>query len=423
MDITSYLLGKQAGGGSTPTGEIPITENGVTNVSGYATANVNVQPDLESKSITITENTTTTITPTQGKDGMSSVEVTTNVPTGSGSVEEKDVDFIDYDGTLLYSYTKDEFLALTAMPENPSHEGLTAQGWNWTLSDAKTYVTDYGMLVIGQLYVTTSGLTEIDIELNQATGKSVDLKMSGTKNWGDGTSDTNQSHTYTNYGTYTITCDGKIGTNVRIFGQTNQLLNSYVKNIRLMSDENIIQTQAFEYCRSLKTVILKNKHKYLGDTLFNECRLLKAIVLPTAVEQIGSSEFYNCTNLEIISIAKTIPSVGSSTFNGCSKLRKIALPEVTSVPGSYLINCYALERVVLPKTITSFGSGILNRAYSMKEYDFSKYTSVPSLGDNNVFGGINQLCRIIIPDALYSTWISAQYWSNLSSQIVKASEA
>ena len=93
MDITSYLLGKQAGGGSAnlQAKTVEITENGTQNISadaGYdGLSNVgittNVQPDLESKSITINSNTTTTITPTSGKDGLSSVEVTTNVQPSS----------------------------------------------------------------------------------------------------------------------------------------------------------------------------------------------------------------------------------------------------------------------------------------------------------------------------------------------------
>lgn len=119
MDVVSYLLGKKAGESPAPTptyqqkeieittngetnvtadsgydalskvkvttnvpqpsGTINITENGTVNVNDYASANVNVQPNLETKSVTITENTTTTITPTSGKDGLSSVEVITNV--------------------------------------------------------------------------------------------------------------------------------------------------------------------------------------------------------------------------------------------------------------------------------------------------------------------------------------------------------
>ena len=93
MDITSYLLGKQAGGGGgsatlQTNKAVTITTNGETEVNpdeGYdglkkATVTTNVQPNLESKQITISSNTTTTISPTQGKDGLSSVEVITQVP-------------------------------------------------------------------------------------------------------------------------------------------------------------------------------------------------------------------------------------------------------------------------------------------------------------------------------------------------------
>lgn len=81
MDLKSFVLGTKVagGGGITPTGTINITQNGTTDVSTYAEANVNVQPDLESKSITITENKTTLVQPTEGKDGLSSVSITTNV--------------------------------------------------------------------------------------------------------------------------------------------------------------------------------------------------------------------------------------------------------------------------------------------------------------------------------------------------------
>ena len=62
MDVTSYLLGKQAGGGGG-------------------------QPVLQSKEIEITENGTTNVTADSGYDGLSEVEVTTNVSSGGG-VEE-----------------------------------------------------------------------------------------------------------------------------------------------------------------------------------------------------------------------------------------------------------------------------------------------------------------------------------------------
>ena len=73
LDIVSYKIGKKHGG-VQPTGEIDITQNGVANVSGYATANVQVpQP---SGKITISQNGTDI-------DVSSYASADVNVPAGA----------------------------------------------------------------------------------------------------------------------------------------------------------------------------------------------------------------------------------------------------------------------------------------------------------------------------------------------------
>lgn len=62
MDITSFLIGKEVGGGSAPT------------------------PTYQDKEITITQNGEQTITADSGYDALSSVEITTNVPQPSGKI-------------------------------------------------------------------------------------------------------------------------------------------------------------------------------------------------------------------------------------------------------------------------------------------------------------------------------------------------
>ena len=111
-------------------------------------------------------------------------------------------------------------------------------------------------------------------------------------------------------------------------------------------------------------------------------------------------------------------------FYGCNSIKKFCVPSgITTIKGSLLNACYNLERILIPKNITSIDASAFGFCYKMKIYDFRNFEAVPTLGSNAVFNKNNKLAKIIVPDALYSTWISAQYWSNLSSQIVKASEA
>lgn len=78
--FSSFKVGAIPSDYVIPSGTQQITENGTYDVSGKANAVVNVEPNLEQKTVTITENGTTEVTPTSGKDGMSKVTVTTNVP-------------------------------------------------------------------------------------------------------------------------------------------------------------------------------------------------------------------------------------------------------------------------------------------------------------------------------------------------------
>jgi len=82
--------------------------------------------------------------------------------------------FMDYDGTIIYRYTKTAFLALTAWPALPnrSSEGLVDGTWNWTdLSVAQQYVKDTGHLIIGPLYNTDDGAIHIHTNITNASYK------------------------------------------------------------------------------------------------------------------------------------------------------------------------------------------------------------------------------------------------------------
>ena len=78
------------------------------------------------------------------------------------SASSKDVNFYDYDGTLLYSYTLEEAQALTALPDGPVHAGLVFDGWNYSLESVKSLTKPVN---IGAMYSTDDGTTRIYIHL------------------------------------------------------------------------------------------------------------------------------------------------------------------------------------------------------------------------------------------------------------------
>lgn len=373
-----------------PTGTKNITENGITDVTNYANANINIPMPIS----------------------------------------ESDVNFYDYDGTLLYSYTKQEFLALTELPENPTHTGLVAQGWNWTLSDAKEYVTEYGILDIGQVYTTSSGLSEFDISLNAATGLTVTLNLDGTKNWGDGTSDTTTSHTYSTVGKYTITCNGTTMTtssNGGLFGQTTYVdnINSFVTNIRI-TGISTISSYAFVNCIALKTVILSNDVTLIDTAAFRACKTLKYITIPKISSSCGGSyAFASCFLLSNISISKSTATILSeSTFSSCCSLKRLCLPSSITRLNAYSLNgLYSLEKIIFPLGVANISASyVLENNSAMLIYDFSHLTSVPTLNNINSFSGINKQAKIIVPDDLYTTWTTASKWSTYANYIIKKSD-
>ena len=85
----------------------------------------------QDKSIDITENGSIELFADGGYTGLGKVIVNTNVTSGGGvvptPVSSGAITFRDYDGTPLYSFTKDAFLALTELPELPTQKGLICQ--------------------------------------------------------------------------------------------------------------------------------------------------------------------------------------------------------------------------------------------------------------------------------------------------------
>lgn len=136
-------------------------------------------------------------------------------------------------------------------------------------------------------------------------------------------------------------------------------------------------------------------------------------------EKIGEQAFNSDTTvIELILPAYGV-KVESEAFENCTALKKV---ENLKKGGYYAFyKCTALESVTFTDGVT-FELGAFSGCSKCKLYDFSRCTSVPYLKSTGIIMASSET-KIVVPDALYDSWIVATNWSSFASYIVKASEA
>ena len=326
----------------------------------------------------------------------------------SSVANSKEVNFLDYDGTILYSYTAADFAALSSMPANPTHDGLTAQGWNWSLTNAKAYVAKYGELNIGQMYITDDGKTRIYIHLEEGrTSPVLGICPNGTVDidWGDGTThDTltgsststavyTSAHNYAAPGDYVIqlTVTGSMG-----FGSNGLLVYTSESDNR-----------DFVYRNAIRKVELGSDVTSIGDRAFYSCYNLSSITIPDGVTSIGNEAFGGCYSLSSITIPDGVTSIGNSAFGACYNLSSITIPDSVTSLGNYAFyNCYSLSSITIPDSVTSLGIQVFGPCATLSSITIPD--SVTSIG-NAMFGACVTLSSITIPDSVTSIGVQAFY--------------
>ena len=374
--------------------------------------------------------------------------ITGTMDAGGGEpVRAKDVNFIDYDGTVLHSYTVAEAAALTALPPLPSHDGLTCQGWNWSLANIKALGR---AVTVGAMYITDDGKTRIYIHLEEGrTSPMLGCCPNGTVtvDWGDGTTpDTltgtsvstvkwTPTHEYGAAGDYVIklTVSGTMGfygiaQNNQYSGllryssrgdARNKVYQNAVQKVETGSGVTSIGSNAFHYCYSLSGITIPDCVTSIGNNAFQYCYSLSGITIPDGVTSIGSNAFQYCSSLSGIIIPDGVTSIGSNAFSYCSSLSGITIPDgVTSIGSNAFQYCYSLSGITIPDGVTSIGSSAFYNCYGIKFYDFTTSTAVPTLKSNKAFNGIVADCEIRVPAALADEWKAATNWSTYANHIV-----
>ena len=146
------------------------------------------------------------------------------------------------------------------------------------------------------------------------------------------------------------------------------------------------------------------------NMFYNCYRMTRIPRFPTSIYLAGQpagSMFYGCTGLTTVDMSGiaysgrlTTSGLGASFFSGCTGLTYIK------------------------PSLISIGSNTFSGCTNLAVVDFRHAVSVISLSNINVFNNTNDTYKIVVPDSLYSSWVTATNWKDTSivGHIVKASD-
>lgn len=371
-------------------------------------------------------------------------------------IPEKDVNFYDYEGTRIASYTAAEAAGLTELPAPPEHDGLVFQGWNYTLEEIQASVHGAD---IGALYTTDDGKTRLYVEIASMERPELYLNLSVsssgagtvTVDWGDGTGETSPDtggklqHTYEATGAYIITIAVPEGVDATLNPLLSGALKSssvklYMSQLRKveLGDRIHVSGSTFFSAGNLKELSVSEGATGFGDSTLQGTRL-SYVTIPRGVTTLGGHLCDSCT-LKHISIPPTVTSIAASAFY-CAGLNSLRIPDAVISLGNYgIYQNDQLTAVVIGSGVTDLPNylcrqnpslvsvtclGDISRirqdvfgyCAALKRLDLSHCTAVPTLDNTGALYSIAADCEILVPAALEETWKAATNWATYAKYI------
>ena len=372
----------------------------------------------------------------------------------------------DYDGSIIASYTKTQFIALEEYPLPPSHEDLIFDEYNWSLSEAKTYLSTHDNLYIGAIYKTVDDATilyiDVDENFNSVT---ISYAINGTSSidWGDGlipTTVTGSSESSIISSSrnlpsgihkvkITTSDDAKIvitgGTNgTTLVDYPQDQIYPYVNRLQKIVLGNAkIGNGAFRNTYGIENIIMTNKCIWIDNTSnnFQYTKSLYHLNLPKSVTTITPSCLsnsgvttislpstlttlkdysFNTSNVEKLSIPNSTTTFFLNALTSAQSIRICELPDsVSNLASEIFSGCRCLEKIKLP-TMTSYQANytsLFNNCESLKEVIIpEQYTAIT----NNMFNGCKSLLSIKLPKNINS--IGSYFMDNSSLRVIDCTE-
>lgn len=383
--------------------------------------------------------TTDLINPQDFSSEIASIE--TGGGGGGEAIEEKDINFYDYDGTLLYSYTKNEALALNELPPLPQRAGLICQEWNWSLEGIKNMASTQGVCDIGANYITDDGKTRLYLTLYEGrlspifkfyiyNPNGVDVVVE----WGDGETSTYWStanietqHIYSSAGDYVVSiyvpegCELQFGgdNTKSIMGSGDRYNKHYqksltkveigertylypyafyqcgIKHISIPSTNRLRQDYIFYYS-DIRFFVFPKVNTYIDEYCFSYAGFLEGISINEGIRTLYQYAFQG-TSIKRLVFPYTFNRFNGSAFSNLPKLETVSLsPNITFIGDQNFRELAVIEKITLPNSVTYIGDTIFYSCPNLRSVTLPENEDLTSLSGNSV-SSCTSLTKLFIP--------------------------
>lgn len=208
---------------------------------------------------------------------------------------------------------------------------------------------------------------------------------------------------------------------------------SKITEIIIGKDITIVGSNAFVWCRGVKTVTFESESRLeqIKNQAFHSLNQLSSIEFPASLTKIEAGAFYKCESLVTVTFQKpeSLLTIGSSAFGACTSLQYFNNPEqsatheiipvsVTEIGAGAFQNCSAMiGQVTIPAEIETLSATFWGCAISKVTFESGSHLKTIT---NNAFNSC-KITEVTLPEGLEEIGSNAFYDVHLASIQIPAS--